>query len=423
MQHQFPKNNWFLVITAIICSAIPFCMVAFQAGGSGCFFVLLAMAIIFFLQKKNWPYLVACYKDYPWFFTGLILWFLLIISQMITMQLWSGRTIEVALRFLSGIIIFPFIACHPSSFLRRIEWGIIAGAIAACIYAIISVSVYFEERASNFFINSIMFGNISLLLGFWSLASLYWDLDNNEFKENLKIVAFFAGFYASILSGARGGWIAIPLLIFITINLFKDRNFLNKRYMKVFFAGCVVLGIVSSSVIFSRVGQVVNDINFYKEGVVETSTGHRMQLWKGAITIFKEHPIFGAGKREFRQEIKNLANKGLIASEVTTYYHAHNEVLFMMAEFGVAGLVVLLIFCFGFFIYFYKYRKDKDIFIKAAAHMGLMLSGSCIIFGFTEVVFDRLREIGFFVLMPCLFLGIIASRQRELRCQAKYYIY
>jgi O-antigen ligase len=149
----------------------------------------------------------------------------------------------------------------------------------------------------------------------------------------------------------------------------------------------------------------------------------RLELWRAALHTFKKYPILGVGKGKFQQETTQLAEKGIVIPTITEYKHAHNEVLFMMSEFGIFGLIVLLVFYYGSFIHFYRCRHHLDITIRTAAYMGLVLSVGIIVFGLTEVIFIKVKEIGFFVVMMSLFLGIIASRKRELSSQAKYYMY
>jgi O-antigen ligase len=60
--------------------------------------------------------------------------------------------------------------------------------------------------------NKINFGNISLLLGMMSLAGLFL-IKETRFKKSfaiISILAFILGVTGSVLSGARGGWLAIP---------------------------------------------------------------------------------------------------------------------------------------------------------------------------------------------------------------------
>lgn len=412
---MFTKYNFFLQTGAFISSVTPFFMMTIPGGGSICFFLLLGLSVAFLIQNKKRPDLYV-YKNYPWFLIGLVAWSLLIAVQMLVMGSWSGRTIEVILRFLSGIVIFAFLAEAPSFYLKKIEWGIVVAAMSSLTYALLTTSIYQSQRAYNFFMCPIMFGNISLLLGFWSLISLYWDSNPSLFKKSVKLLAFFAGIYTSILSGSRGGWLAIPLLIILLFNFLKTYYYLNKNHKRLFFTGCILLGFASINPIATRLNQISS---LYTTQCGDSSVEQRLEMWKAAFLIFKENPVFGIGKGNFQQSIKKLADQDIVSKLVEEYKHAHNEILFMMAEFGSLGLIALLLFYCGSTIYFYKYRQNDDLIIKASAYMGLMLSSGYIIFGFTEVIFDRVKEIGFFVTMVSLFLALIASRKRELYHQSE----
>lgn len=404
---------------ALISSATPFCMMTFPGGGSICFFLLLGLSAVFLIQNKKRPDL-SVKKTYPWFLAGLVAWSLMIAIQMIILGSWSGRTIEVILRFLSGILIFAFLAEIPSSSLKKIEWGIVLAAISSLAYALLTTSMYRSSRAYNFFMCPIMFGNISLLLGFWSLVSLYWDNNPHLFKKTIKLFTFFGGIYASVLSGSRGGWIAIPLLVILLVSFLKSNYYVSKKYKTILFIGCIILGIISINPIYTRLSYVSSELKLYTTESVDSSTGQRLEMWKGAFLIFKENPVFGAGKGNFQESIKKLTSQNIVSTLVEQYKHAHNEILFMMAEFGSIGLFTLLLFYFGCSIHFYRNRRDNDLTIKTASYMGLMLSGGYIIFGFTEVIFDRVKEIGFFVTMVSLFLALISSRKRELYHQSEF---
>lgn len=411
--YSFLRDNWLFAFAVLLGSLTPFCMLIVPGGGGFCFFLLLALSVLFFLLNRKWPDLLVC-QGYPWFFTGLILWFLLIIIQMTVTGGWSGRNFEPILRFLSGLVILPFLAHIPSTFLKKIDWGIALAAIAACIYAIVSVFILSAGRAANYFTCAIAFGNISLLLSFWSLMFLYWDENPSQLKKSFKIVVFFMGLYTSFLSGSRGGWLAIPLFILIAVSLFRPRKIFNKKDAVLFLVGFIILGATSANFVSHRITPILDHVKSYQGGDVTSSAGQRLELWKGSIHTFKQNPILGVGQGKFQKATKQLAEKKVISEVVTVYKHAHNEVLFMMAEFGVGGLIVVLGFYFCIFMQFFSYCRHPDVTIKTAAYLGLTLSAGLVVFGLTEVIFVKVKEIGFFIVMICLFLGIITSRQREL---------
>ncbi|MGC7407301.1 polymerase, partial [Pandoraea pneumonica] len=67
------------------------------------------------------------------------------------------------------------------------------------------------------FSNAIPFGNLSLLMALFALMSIGWTEDDGWALIALRLLAGCAGLYASYLSQARGGWIAIPVLLLIAV--------------------------------------------------------------------------------------------------------------------------------------------------------------------------------------------------------------
>jgi O-antigen ligase len=71
-------------------------------------------------------------------------------------------------------------------------------------------------------------------------------------------------------------------------------------------------------------------------------TGARIELWKGALLIFHEHPLFGAGTGNFESNIIRLVQEKKL-KETPTMVHAHNIYLQALATKGIIGFVILIV--------------------------------------------------------------------------------
>jgi O-antigen ligase len=71
------------------------------------------------------------------------------------------------------------------------------------------------------------------------------------------------------------------------------------------------------------------------------STGSRLELWKGALLIFKESPILGTGTGNFESRIKNFVHERKL-QEVPFMMHAHNVFLQALATRGIIGFATLV---------------------------------------------------------------------------------
>ncbi len=150
----------------------------------------------------------------------------------------------------------------------------------------------------------------------------------------LTIVLASAGIVFSL---TRGVWVALFLSAFFIPFLYKPRSVL------VIAASVLTICVITfafSGTLRSRALSVFTSVNAEDE---KGSTGNRIQLWKGALILFGENPVFGTGNGDFEMEITRLVSEGKIKS-VPVKTHAHNIFLHTLATQGLIGLAVLLFF-------------------------------------------------------------------------------
>jgi O-antigen ligase len=81
--------------------------------------------------------------------------------------------------------------------------------------------------------------------------------------------------------------------------------------------------------------------------VVRDTTSDRIELWKQALHLIQDHPIFGIGPMHFAWYSPISA-------------HPHNSVLQIMAEWGLpAALLTVMITCYGLFCWLKKFNIGK----------------------------------------------------------------
>jgi putative inorganic carbon (HCO3(-)) transporter len=126
-----------------------------------------------------------------------------------------------------------------------------------------------------------------------------------------------------------------------------------------------------------RMGMTVRDPTAaWTEGdlaeTLETSAATRIQVWRGAVQMIKEHPMWGVGYGAFPQFIHSYAPENAHLG----YIDAHNSYLLIAAEMGIPTLLVflLIVAAAGYYTY-WLYRHTQDQFFKATA-LGF-LAGLC----------------------------------------------
>lgn len=90
------------------------------------------------------------------------------------------------------------------------------------------------------------------------------------------------------------------------------------------------------------VRSVQHEIDLYEHQHVATSSGIRLELWKRTLPMVASAPLFGHGLHQwfplYRHSIQDMADqRGFLMG------HPHQEMLLILAEQGIAGLMVYLL--------------------------------------------------------------------------------
>ena len=171
--------------------------------------------------------------------------------------------------------------------------------------------------------------NMFFFLGFFLY---YW----RSFKYWLLLIPFLACFRGIMVTFSRGAYLA----------------FAFGGYMTTFFKS-KALFIVCSAMLFAivlnpsllpggiqyRLGQTFSRgqiISTNAEDVTDTSAGKRMLVWKGALQMINDEPLFGFGYGMFPFVI------GSYVPQIKEM-DAHNTYLILAAEMGIPALIVFLL--------------------------------------------------------------------------------
>lgn len=298
--------------------------------------------------------------------------------------------------------------------------GVFVGAVGAAILACYQRFGLGVTRAEGFHM-AITFGDIAMALGLMALASIERFVGTRWVL--FPYVAFLSGVAASILSGSRGGWIA---LLFSFVPLYSYGKPAMKRGVKVIVVVSAALFVggyfVPESNIRQRVTEGIHDISLYQSGSrAYTSIGARFEMWKGAWTMFTEHPVFGVGRANYHKALNQLVDRGEVSPSVRDFYHAHNEMLNALATEGVIGGLALA-FLYVAPLTFFLRSLRRDTVSKPYALAGLLLVLSFIDFGMTQVLFAHHVDAAFYALTVCMLAGICAMLERtgmQIETEAK----
>lgn len=395
----------------------PAAMLSIRGGTGYCFFVLFALALAYLAKAEHRRRAAALFREQRLFALALIGMPAVVLFQIAAFRSSTFPALDPFVRLALAVPIFFYLASLASRQLRLVQWGFAAGALGAgawAVYARFHPAVWvLHDRLGNSFTNPIPFGDTALLLGFLSIVSITRGRRTHVAEAAIKIAAFVLGGYASYLSGSRGGWVAIPLLVWTTV---AGRHWLAGRRARIALGGVVlacVVALASTSVVLQRIDAMVSDVKAMQQGNVDTSVGLRLELWRASSLLYWRHPAFGVGRGRLEEALNGLAQRGE-APRAIVNAGAHSEFFSTLSQMGTFGVAALLLLYVGTFRPFWRNRLSADGEIATASYLGLAVVGSTIIFGLTIDALTLVMSAAFFALTVATLLAWIEARKREI---------
>lgn len=293
---------------------------------------------------------------------------------------------------------------------RSFWFGLFVGTLGAAGFAVYQKFYLLMPRAEGFSM-PITFGNVAIAMALMSLAGI--QVFSKTRWAALPYIAFVAGVVASILSGSRGGWLALLLCV---VPLYSYGRQAFKKRTAFILGGCVALlvtaYVIPETGVRERITDVSKEFSLYRSGNPDSSVGARLEMWQGAWIMFVEHPLTGVGRANYNEALKALIARGDIDPAMQQYQHAHSEMLHAMATQGFPGLLALLCL-YGAPLLFFNRQLQHQGLHRPYALAGLLLCLSYIDFGLTQVMFSHHVPSAFYALTVCILVGLCLQEQRR----------
>ena len=203
--------------------------------------------------------------------------------------------------------------------------------------------------------------HLSFILGVAVSKFLYVDLPKKRWFPLVLILIICSALFFTF---SRSAWLLAGVAISIILFRFKTG--------RIFVVTAVIF--VTFFVLFSP--QIEKSLGMIAR--IESGVTNRDILWKGAIVMIKENPIFGVGPGSFRHFIADFAPRypwrwPVVRFGGITGGDSHNFFLTRGAEMGVVGLALIFWFLVNYFkiysrgIHKAKVLKLEHVFFGAAA--------------------------------------------------------
>ncbi|WP_133013323.1 O-antigen ligase family protein [Marinomonas flavescens] len=329
----------------------------------------------------------------------------------------AARGLDKPSRFLLVIPVI-FLLLRSKGPQEWLWYGVTIGALLAFGLALYERVLMGFARADGGQV-AIMFGDTGMMLGMLSMAAAIFFFAQKRFSWMIiALAAGFAGVGTSILSGSRGGWIAVPM---VGLFLFWEcRDLLGKKRLYSVFSValiCIVAAVaIPQTGIQKRVGEAVSNIEHYLAGSqTTTSVGLRFDMWKAAINMFESAPIFGVGESQMQPIKRELAAEGMINEHAVPFNHAHNDYLQALSTRGIIGFILLMaMYLVPLKLFLSKLRQYKDNWrIRSYAIAGALIPMCYMDFGLTQAMFMHNIGVIMFAFPIAFFWAALRWAERE----------
>lgn len=345
------------------------------------------------------------------------------ISWTIDARLTSG---DIVIGDGLALSLWPLLAIMLLIWLRgnapRARWlwgGVICGALGGSAIAVYERTVLNLTRASND-MNAIIFGNLSMLLGVMSLSlALARLLKRSQGTDLLGKVAWaagLAGVLASLLSGTRGGWIGLPVVLWIIYRAYAKE--MSRRLLIRLSGGVVVLTIVVLTIpqlgVSSRIYQGFNGLEqYFNGGNAGTSVGIRLDMWRGGSWLFLDKPWFGWGEGGLEAERDRYVALGRLHQGVSVYDQLHNDIIDTAARRGLIGLAFLGLLYVVPLWSFGRRIRHPDLELRALALAGILIPVTFIDFGLTQSMLRDARGLAAYLGLCVIVWAVIKRKEQD----------
>ena len=366
---------------ALLLLAYPVLMLTVKGGMNAVFLFMLLLALAVWMVRPAGMSAVAWKPEWTAYVAAMFLLSFAILASQMAHQNITAHPHDAASRYWLAIPIFLLLQRLPLRVIGMLQYAFPLGAIGGLLMA--------KKYAGALIISTldkIHFGDFELILGMLSLFSLNWLGRDIPALRLLKILGCIAGVWASLASGSRGGWLAIPLFIGLFFYFSMGKLSLKMITASLLAATLVMAaGYFAISTFNQRVNALAHDVVVFDQGNRDTSTGVRWQLYKAAADVFYRHPFAGVGPEGFASEMQPMVEAGKLTPRAAYLGRGevHNDILAKAAGMGALGLAAILA---GYLVplrLFWRATKSGSDRVRRSGILGVVFVSGVFVFGLT----------------------------------------
>jgi O-antigen ligase len=399
-------------LTGLLMFLLPFLSLVTRWGVGLCSFLFLLGALACFKDSRS-----ALARQWPavrWVAAAFLFNFLFAAACLVLRPEADLGSLEKPSRMFFAISALALVlAWRPDR--KMLWWGVSGGALGGALLVGYQRAVLDLDRPGGL-MNAITTGDMLLCLGLISLAAV---IDRRDLRRAaLPIVGMLAGLAGTIITGTRGGSIALVLAALL---LLRYSQLLNGRLTRALVLACFALVaatyFVPATGVRERVAQGVTDVNVYLDGgSAFSNVGIRLELWRASALLIADAPLLGVDPSVARKKMEAHIQRGELDPVVLPAEHFHNDALQGLVIGGVPGLFAWLAILAAPFAFFARQLRAQ---VRVGRErVALALAGMLVVicffsFGLTEVIFWSVKASMFYALTIFLLMGLCLNAKEN----------
>lgn len=318
--------------------------------------VALAAALVFFWQQRE--------RSQPLRLHAVIGFPVALMAYALGSMAWSHTYLagaEAVRWFIFAVIVWLGLNSFTRERLPALAWGIHMGAAVASLWAALQFWMDFKIFAqaahpASTFVNRNFFAEFVVC----TIPFGIWLLTRAAGSRQIVILSFTLAFnvLALMMTGTRSALAAMWLLVLIVLPVIlvfyrkqlrcmEWRRSQRTAALAIFVVTLVGLGLLNSGnaqVIASAGKPHVNTFEraFKRTASIsleDNSLKDRYVMWSFTARMIKERPLTGIGAGAWEVDLPLYQSSG---SQLESDYYAHNEILQLLAEYGLTGWIALI---------------------------------------------------------------------------------
>ncbi len=241
--------------------------------------------------------------------------------------------------------------------------GIHWGAVVCSLWTVLQFYFdfkYFPQgpNPASTFVNRNFFAEYVVC----TLPFTAYLLAQSKNSSRITLMAFTLGFniVALMMTGTRGALAAMWLTLLVVLPMIaiiyrKQLAFSSwDSGRRILACGVLLATILTMGLTNSGNPKVISDRSYYGNATTafdmafkrtasistaDGSFGIRLIMWKATMVMIKANPITGVGAGAWEATLPLYQSEG---SQLETDYYVHNEILQLLAEYGLTGLLFLI---------------------------------------------------------------------------------